>query len=193
MLPAVADLRGVALTATLDSLPDQRFRFVAAASRWRRESLPFRRRAQRFGCVSPVRPCGGGQRIVASRSSAVSKKVVQLLAPLLAKEGLGQVLWKEPTPFNPPLARGEEKWQRLSGNATRWRPFGSSDLPDKRRVLPRLCAAAIASTGGDHPLRLQSILRASSTTLVGPLRRSEDASEYRSHMFRLESLGSLSG
>jgi len=40
--------------------------------------------------------------------SAVSEKVVPLLAPLLSKEGLGEVLWCRATPSVPPW-QGEKK------------------------------------------------------------------------------------
>jgi len=64
--------------------------------------------------------------------SAVSEKVVQLLAPLLSKEGSGEVLWRRPTALSPPLARGEEKLQYLSGNGT------TTPAHSRASCLPRL-------------------------------------------------------
>ncbi len=67
-----------------------------------------------------------------NHTSAVSEKVVPLLAPLLSKEGLGEVLWRQPTP-QPPLATGEEKQPYLSGNAL---PFVIQGAWLKPRPLP---------------------------------------------------------
>ena len=62
---------------------------------------------------------------------------MRLLAPLLSKERLGEVLWCQPTPLSPPLATGDEKRQSLFGNGTSMRIGIFSNLVVRFRSDPR--------------------------------------------------------
>ncbi len=57
--------------------------------------------------------------VTSAATSAVSKKDVSLLPPLLAKEGAGEVLQRQRTPLHPPVPRGEARQQNLAGIGTR--------------------------------------------------------------------------
>ncbi len=57
-----------------------------------------------------------------SLPSAVSRKILPLPAPLLDKEGLGEVLSSVKNPPRSPLGKGGRKQDDLSGNGTSARP-----------------------------------------------------------------------
>ena len=75
------------------------------------------------GAGMPVVPAAWDE--VNSPTGTMSKKVVQLPAPLRSKnktgiagEGSGEVLSRQRTPLSPPLVRGEERRRYVSGNDT---------------------------------------------------------------------------